>query len=97
MQRNRQCKHAACTGDNQKVIDVDTYEFAALPAKKRTWIVNGTHNKRDVLLSPREWLLDTIINASPMLLKKGSGIHGFQEMTLGITLVPTGRVYPDSA
>ena len=78
----------ACTGDDQKVIDVDTYEFAASPAKKRTGLLmEALHKERDVLLSPREWLLDTIIiNVSSMLLKEGSGMHGFQEMTLGITL-----------
>ena len=69
---------------------MDTYEFAASPAKKGAWIVNGsftlTHKERGILLSPREWLSDTIINASQVLLKQGSGMHGFQETTLGMTL-----------
>ena len=92
MQRNRQRKRAACTvtGDNQKVIDVDTYKFAASPAKKGAWIVNGsftlTYKERGILLSPREWLSDTIFNALQVLLKQGSGMHGFQETTLGMTL-----------
>ena len=90
MQRNRQRKHVACIGGHQKVIDVDTYEFAVSPAKKRAWIVNGsftlTHRERDILMSPQEWLPDTIINASQLLLKEESGLHGFQETTLGMTL-----------
>ena len=76
---------------------MDTYEFAASPGKKRTWIVNGsftlTHKERDVLLNPREWLLDTIINVSSMLLKEGSGMHG---SNISIRY-PTRRVCLDSA
>ena len=55
------------------------------PRRDPGLLINGsftlTNKERDVLLSPREWLSDTIINASQVLLKEGSGMHGFQETT----------------
>ena len=92
MQRNRQRKRVACAGarGDDKVINMDTYEFAASPAKRRPWIVNGdytlTQKEREILMSPVEWLPDSIINAAQLVLKKESGLLGFQETTLGMTL-----------
>ena len=89
MQRNHQRKRAACAED-EKVINVETYKFAASPAKRSAWIVNGsytlTHKERDILTNPAEWLSDPIINAAQLLLKKESGLLDFQETSLGMTL-----------
>ena len=89
MQRNRQRKRAACAED-EKVINVETYKFAASPAKRSAWIINGsytlTHKERDILISPAEWLSDPIINAAQLLLKKESGLLDFQETSLGMML-----------
>ena len=97
MQRNHQCERAACAVEDQQVINVETYAFAASPAKRRAWIVTGnytlTQKEREILMSPAGWLSDPIINAAQLHLKEESGLLGFQETTLGMTLaydVPQG-------
>ena len=56
MQRNHQHKRAACAVEDQQVINVEMYAFAASPAKRRAWIVTGnytlTQKEREILMSP---------------------------------------------
>ena len=90
MQRNHQRKCAACAVEDQQVINVETYAFVASPVKRRAWIVTGnytlTQKEREILMSPAGWLSDPIINAAQLHLKEESGLLGFQETTLGMTL-----------
>lgn len=78
----------------RKSIDLDSYK-PKRGSKRRTvpqfWLpghdLQLLTSDRDILLSPTEWLTDTIINASQQLLQRQfPNLSGLQDVSLGLTM-----------
>ena len=71
------------------ICDLETDEIKGLSREPEVWIadLNLHHTDKEILLSPTQWLTDTIINAAQQLLtKQFPQLPGLQDVSLGQTM-----------